>query len=69
MAGDQLQQLADGLHFPVAGDRVVHHHPTGRWLLGFDNALLRYRDRTRVISDQDRKRFARVASVGVPCSG
>lgn len=37
-----------------------------RFLPAFDNALLGHRDRTRVISEADRKRFARVASAGVP---
>jgi hypothetical protein len=37
-----------------------------RFLPAFDNALLGHRDRTRVISDEDRRRFARVASAGVP---
>lgn len=37
-----------------------------RFLPAFDNALLGHRDRTRVISEEDRKRFARVASGGVP---
>jgi hypothetical protein len=37
-----------------------------RLLPAFDNALLGHRDRTRVISDADRRRFSKVASGGVP---
>ncbi|OUC96335.1 winged helix DNA-binding domain-containing protein [Streptosporangium minutum] len=37
-----------------------------RFLPAFDNALLGHKDRSRVISDADRKRFAKVASGGVP---
>jgi hypothetical protein len=58
--GKELFDLPDA---PIADpDRPV---PV-RFLPAFDNALLGHRDRTRVISDQDRKRFARVASAGVP---
>ncbi|WP_327144508.1 winged helix DNA-binding domain-containing protein [Nocardia sp. NBC_01327] len=37
-----------------------------RLLPAFDNALLGHHDRTRVISDEDRARIAKVASGGVP---
>lgn len=43
-------------------DRVV---PV-RFLPAFDNALLGHRDRSRVISDDDRKRYSRGASGGIP---
>ncbi|MCC3763450.1 winged helix DNA-binding domain-containing protein [Glycomyces sp. TRM65418] len=37
-----------------------------RFLPAFDNALLGHRDRTRIISEADRKRYAAGASGGVP---
>lgn len=37
-----------------------------RFLPAFDNALLGHKDRSRVISDADRARIAKVASGGVP---
>ncbi|MFG3341330.1 winged helix DNA-binding domain-containing protein [Glycomyces sp. NPDC048151] len=37
-----------------------------RFVPAFDNALLGHRDRTRVISEEDRKRYARGASGGIP---
>ncbi|MCU1646847.1 MAG: winged helix DNA-binding protein [Nocardia sp.] len=37
-----------------------------RLLPAFDNALLGHRDRTRVISDEDRARITKIASGGVP---
>ena len=37
-----------------------------RFLPAFDNALLGHRDRSRVISDDDRKRYSRGASGGTP---
>lgn len=58
--GRELYDLPDA---PVADpDQPV---PV-RFLPAFDNALLGHRDRTRVISEADRKQFARVASGGVP---
>ncbi len=37
-----------------------------RFLPAFDNALLGYRDRRRIIAEQDRRRTSREASAGVP---
>lgn len=37
-----------------------------RFLPAFDNALLGYRDRRRIIAEEDRRRTAREASAGVP---
>ncbi|WP_328397648.1 winged helix DNA-binding domain-containing protein [Nocardia sp. NBC_00416] len=37
-----------------------------RFLPAFDNAVLGYRDRRRVIAEQDRKRTSKEASAGVP---
>ncbi|NKY59559.1 winged helix DNA-binding domain-containing protein [Nocardia flavorosea] len=37
-----------------------------RFLPAFDNALLGYRDRRRIIADEDRRRTSREASAGVP---
>ncbi|MGW0180135.1 winged helix DNA-binding domain-containing protein [Nocardia sp. NPDC003345] len=37
-----------------------------RFLPAFDNAVLGYRDRRRIVSEEDRRRTAREASAGVP---
>lgn len=58
--GKELFDLPDAPLADADGDTPV------RFLPAFDNALLGHRDRTRIISEDDRRRIAQQASGGVP---
>lgn len=58
--GKELVDLPDGpISDPDTPVRV-------RFLPAFDNAILGHKDRRRIISDEDRRRLAPIASLGVP---
>jgi hypothetical protein len=58
--GRDLYDLPDA---PIAEEGV---EAPVRFMPAYDNALLGYRDRTRIIAEDDRRRIAREASAGVP---
>jgi hypothetical protein len=58
--GRDLYDLPDA---PIAEESM---EAPVRFMPAYDNALLGYRDRTRIIAEDDRRRIAREASAGVP---